>query len=133
MNLSTAVFLINKDLRAVMATYEPGQKSTMFKTLDKSIKAGDMVTVPTNTRHNLTTAKITEVDVSVDFDDQTKVDWIISRIDMETYERTKKMEDQAIEVLKVADFRRRREALSNDLTASAAEIKALPIYKNGSV
>lgn len=133
MNLSTAVFLINKDLRAVMALYEPGGKPTMFKTLDKSIKAGDVVAVPSSTRHNLTTAKVTEVDVSVDFDDQTKVDWVITRIDMEAYERTKKMEDQAIEVLKAADFRKRREALANDLTASAAEIKALPIYKNGSV
>lgn len=67
MNYTTAVFLINKNVRAVMCNYEPDaeHKTTMFKTLDTAIRVGDFVIVPTKTRHGMTVSKIVEVDVDV--------------------------------------------------------------------
>lgn len=76
MNYSTAIFLINKDVRAIAVTYEKidmnqdttkmkfsapylsGGKlptgATVFKTMDPKVKVDDYVTVPTDTRHGMT-------------------------------------------------------------------------------
>lgn len=133
MNYTTAVFLINKDLRALIGVYEDGGKRETFKTLDHSIKVGDLCVVPSDTRHKVTTVKVLETDVSVDFDAQEKVRWIITRIDMDAFAQTVAQEDQAIEALKAAEFKKRRDTLFKDLVAAADadKIKALPIYKNG--
>lgn len=133
MNHTTAVFLINKDLRAILAEYEPGSavKKIMFKTLDATIAKDDFVVVPTGTRHGMTVVKVTDVDVSVDFDDPTKVDWVIGKVDRAAYETTLKEEAQAIETIKSAEFRARRAKLFDELVADKDAIKALPIYKNG--
>lgn len=133
MNYTTAVFLINKDLRALLGIYDEGGKKEMFKTLDATIKVGDLCVVPSDTRHKVTTVKIIAADVSVDFDAPEKVRWIISRVDMVAFDAVVKQEDEAIEAIKAAEFRKRRSNLFNDLVAAsdADAIKALPIYKNG--
>lgn len=133
MNYTTAVFLINKDLRALTAVYVDGEKREMFKTLDAGIKVGDLCVVPSDTRHKVTTVKVMEVDVGVDFDAPEKVRWIISRIDMDVFAQMTAQEDQAIDALKAAEFKKRRATLFNDLVAAADAdaIKSLPIYKNG--
>ena len=88
MNYTTAIFLINKNVRAVLCNYEPNapDKTIMFKTLDKTIREGDFVLVPTSTRHNMTVSKVVETDVDVDFDSGATVGWIISKIDRSAYE-----------------------------------------------
>lgn len=133
MNYTTAVFLINKDLRALTAIYEEGGKKEMFKTLDATIKVGDLCVVPSDTRHKITTVKIVDADVSVDFDAPEKVRWIIAKVDMTAFDAVLQQEDQAVEAIKAAEFRKRRSNLFNDLVAAsdADAIKALPIYKNG--
>lgn len=137
MNFSTGVFLINRDLRAVLAIYEPDAahtkgKRTMFKTLDQTIEVGDFVIVPTDTRHGMTVVKVVETDVSVDFDDPTQITWVISKIDMAAHIETLAKEAEAIESLKRAEFAKRRRAVFNDLVATdSAEIKSLALYKNG--
>lgn len=134
MNYSTAVFLINKNVRAVMCTYEadetgkPPAKREMFKTLDPSIKVNDLVVVPTNTRHHMTVTKVVEVDVEIDFDSTVPVDWLVARVDRAPYDTVLAQEAQAITAIHSAERTRKRNELRDAMLADSAEaLKALPI------
>lgn len=137
MNLSTAVFLINDDARAVMVTYEAHEKAprTMFKTFDKGIKVDDYVVVPTDTRHNLTVCKVVEVDVDVDFDNATQISWIVGRVDLADVTQIKAQEDKAVEAIKAAEKLKKRKELSDSMKAllkeTGADIKLLSITPSG--
>lgn len=130
MNYSTAIFLINKDVRAILVNYEPNlpEKLCMFKTLDKTIKKDDFVVVPTHTRHGMTVSKVMEVDVDVDFDNQTLVDWIVTKVDRSQYEVTLSQEGDALAVIKSAEKTKKRNELAAALLADSKDaLKALPI------
>lgn len=135
MNNSTAVFLINKDVRAVLTIYEaetphsPTAKRAMFKTLDQTIKAGDFVVVPTETRHKMTVVKVVEVDVEVDFESPVQVGWIIGTVERIDYEETLKRETAFIEAVKAAEKRKKQDELREALlkVVPVDEIKLLPI------
>lgn len=134
MNYSTAVFLINKHVRAILATYEAEEKAvrTMFKTLDDTIRVGDFVIVPTDTRHKMTVCKVVECDVDVDFDSSVPVAWVIGKVDRAAHERTLAEEAQAVQAIKSAETQRKRDELRKSLMGAHVEtIKALPIYANG--
>ena len=113
MNYSTSVFLINHKVRAIAVNYEPDErKLTTYKSLDVSIAAGDYVVVPTHTRHKFTVARVTEVDVDVDFDSNEPMNWIVVKIDKAEYEQVLKQEEAAIAVVKSAEIRRKRDELA---------------------
>ena len=113
MNYSTAVFLINDDVRAIACTYEADEKAKreIFKTLDKSIAKDDFVVVPTDTRHKMTVVKVVEVDVDVDLDSSIPMQWIVGAVERHDYERILKMEEQAIETIKSAEKRKKRDEM----------------------
>lgn len=130
MNYSTAVFLINKNVRAVLATYEAEDtaKRTVFKTLDETLTVGDYVVVPTDTRHKMTVCKIVETDVDVDFDAPAQVLWIIGKIDRAGYDGVLAQEAKAITAIKSAELRKKRDDLRSTMFADHIEtLKALPI------
>lgn len=128
MNYSTAVFLINDSVRAVVATYEDGGKKNTFKTLDQTIKTDDICVVPSTTRHGMTTVKVVEVDVNIDFDSTETVPWIVQKVDKDGFENLTMMEKQAVDMIHSAEQRRKREELRKSILADQAEsIKALPI------
>lgn len=133
MNYSTAVFLINDHVRAVMAVYEDGDRSKMFKTLDASIKVDDYVVVPTDTRLKLTVCKIVEVDdVEPDFDSSVSVPWVVGKIAMEDHEALLAQEKEALDTIRQAEKRRKRDELKASIFAAQADkIKALPIATIG--
>jgi len=134
MNYSTAVFLINKHARAIVATYEADDKATRttFKTLDPSIKEGDYVIVETDTRHKMTVCKVVETDVDFDFDTPAKMSWVIGKVDRAVFDLTLQQEQSAIAAIKSAELRKKREDLKKSMFADHMEsIKALPIYANG--
>lgn len=132
MNYSTAVFLINNNVRAVKGTYQDGEGAVIFKTLDASIKKDDLVVVPTHTRHKFTVFKITEVDVDVDMDSQTKMEWIISKVDEAPYDKLLAEEADAISKIKSAELRKKRNDLADNLLKDSIEsIRALPIASAG--
>lgn len=132
MNYSTAIFLISDDVRAIMATYEAGDGAprTMFKTLDQRIKVNDLVVVESGTRHKVTVCKVIEVDVEVDFDCPTKVEWVKGLVDTADADEIKRQEEDAINKIKSAEKRSKREELRAKLMADVGEdsIKSLPIY-----
>lgn len=130
MNYTTAIFLINKNVRAVMCNYEPDaeHKTTMFKTLDPAIKVGDLVIVPTKTRHGMTVSKVVEADVDVDFDSAATVCWLVCKVDQASYDATLAQEDSAITIIKSAERTKKRNELAAALLADSKDaLKALPI------
>jgi hypothetical protein len=131
MNYSTAVFLINKNIRAVLGVYDPDDKNakrTPFKTLSADIKIGDFAVVPTGTRHNMTVVKIVDIDVDIDFDSVAQVEWVIAVVDRSEYEKTLEQEAVAIQAIKSAELRQKRDSLRKALFADHVEtLKALPI------
>jgi len=137
MNYTTAVMLINTNIRAIKCTYEPDtdritQSRTLFKTLDKSIAIGDYVVVPTDTRHKMTVVKVVEVDTDVDFEDPTQVGWIIGKVSIADYTQITTEEERAIKQIKDAEKLKKRNELRDSLLASQAEVlKALPIATMG--
>lgn len=131
MNYTTAVFLINADVRAILCTYEPEERANncyVFKTLDKSIQKDDLVVVPTNTRHGMTVVKVAEVDVDIDFDSDIQMKWVVGRVDKAAYDMTLAREAEAVAVIKSAEKTKKRNELSAALLANSEEaLKALPI------
>jgi hypothetical protein len=135
MNHSLSVFLINKNCRAVMTRYEPTRptdKDVMFKTLDPDIKIDDLVVVPTDTRHRFTIVKVTGVGVDVDLDSPTRVDWIVSRVDIAEHKRIVADEATAILKIRAVEFEQRRAKLCETMfSANMDSLKQLNLYANG--
>lgn len=140
MNYSTAVFLINKNVRCVMATYEvdtdPANdaskiKRTPFKTLDPDIVKGDLVVVPTNTRHGMTVVRVVEVDAEVDFDNATPMAWIVDVVRRDNYDKNIRAEDQAINAIRSAEKRKKADELRAALIIDQEAIKLLAISSAG--
>lgn len=138
MNYTTALFLVNKSVRAIVGIYEDddnGKKvvpKTIFKTLDPTIQVGDFVLVPTNTRHKMSVNKVVEVDVEIDFEATTPIAWVISPpIDRSEYQRTVKLEETAIERIKSAEKRRRQDELRAALIKDNPELSYLALSDMG--
>lgn len=135
MNYSTAVMLINPNIRAIKTNYEPDvagrppQERIIFKTLDKSIKKGDCVVVPTDTRHKLTVVLVDEVDVEVDFDAGKEIKWVVSKFTTEDHARILSEEAKWIETLKASEKRKKREEIKKNMLEMYSEdgIDKLPI------
>lgn len=134
-NKSLAVFLINKDVRAIRASYEADAPNapaatTMFKTMDRDLKVGDFIIVPTNTRHLMTVCWVKEVDVEVNFESTQHVDWVIGTIDKTGYKQVLLMEGRFLDAIAKGEKRQQQEKLRETLMSAVdlEEVKALPIY-----
>lgn len=133
MNYSTAVFLINDDVRALYVIYNPDETAQkerryLVKTLDPEIEIGDFVVVPSTVGHKLAIARVTDVAADVDFDSTTVVPWVVQRINMAEFNETVSLEEEAIAKIKAADFDRRRRVLADNLMTTA-RLKELPLSK----
>lgn len=134
MNYSTAVMLINPNIRAIKTIYEPDttskkQQRYIFKTLDHSIEKGDFVVIPTDTRHNMTVVQVDEVDVDIDFEDTMPIKWVISKVSIEENERILFEEGKWIEALKESEKKRKRDEIRKNMLELYADDKigAMPI------
>lgn len=130
MNYSTAIMLVNENIRAILCEYDPkdSTKKYIYKTLDSSIKKGDLAVVPSTTRHSRTVVKVLETDVDVDYDSSVQVEWIVGKIDNADYAYIKRVEDEAIEKIKAAEKLRKKQELRDKLLAHDQELlKGLPI------
>lgn len=127
MNYSTAILLINPSCRAIKAIYEPDvtdglrNKRTLFKTFDPSVKVGDIVMVPSTTRHKVTTVKVTDVDVEWDVHTCEEVKWVIGVIDQAEYISLKSQEEAAINQIKESEKTFERNELKKKMFAHMSE------------
>ena len=117
MNYSTAVLLVNPNIRVVKVSYEGTEKDTLtaFKTMDSSIAKDDLVVVPTDTRCKMTVAKVAEPDVEVDFDADKPIGWVVAKVNRADYDRVLELEKEAIATIRQAEIRKRRETLAKAL------------------
>lgn len=137
MNYSTAVMLFNQDIRAVRVSYDPDEfsrdknKSYLFKTLDPDLKVGDFVTIPTDTRHKLTVARVEEVESEVDFDSDLEIKWIVSRVPVKEYGGILIDEQEWIGQMKKAQNRKKKEDIKKNMIemyqADGASLETLAI------
>ena len=113
MNSSKIVFIVNESARLIQCAYDASSaheapKTYLFKTLDQSIKVGDLVVVETNTRHGYTIVKVTEVDVDVDFDDAIELKWAFSPINLDAIVELKQAEQAAIDKVRAIELKKKR-------------------------
>lgn len=135
MNYSTAVMLINNNIRAIHVIYESDTATTkvkrmMFKTLDQNLIVGDMVVVPTDAdhRHGFTIAKVTDVDVDVDFDADEQIKWIAGVFARANYDNLLIEENRYIDLIKKGEQLKRRKDIAANLDALKVEgLDKLPI------
>lgn len=139
MNFTTAVMLLNQNISAIHTIYEEEteqrrQPRTTFKTLDTTIQVGDFVVIPTDTRHKMTVVKVVGVDVDVDFESQTPVQWVISKVNMDAHNTILSEEQKWIETIKASEKRRKREELKKNMLEMFHEdgIEQLAIANMGS-
>jgi hypothetical protein len=138
MNYTTAAMLVNDNIRAIMCAYDVGTDkvpatSYMFKTLDTSIKVGDLVVVPSDTRHKFTTVKVTDIDVEPDFKSPIQIKWVAAKIDLENYALIHSEEDKMIEAIKASQKLKAKQELKKDLLGLHEEaISNLSITNMGS-
>jgi hypothetical protein len=129
-NLSTAIFLVNDAVRSVRVSYEPdvrGNPVQLFKTLDPSIAKGDIVIVPTDTRHKMTCVKVEEVDFGVDFDSAVEYRWVIGKVDMTVWETVQAQEAAVIAKVRGAEENRKRRELAAALSMDKIDFSGLSI------
>lgn len=120
MNYSSAVMLINPNIRAIKVIYEsekenPRQSQYTFKTLDPTIAKDDLVIVPTDTRHGMTVVKVAEVDVEIDFDSNVELKWAVDKVQSENYTTVLEQEAVWIEAIKASEKRKKREELKKSM------------------
>lgn len=114
MHKSYSVFLINDDVRAIAVSYEPGEHAptTLFKSFDKDLEVGDYVVIETNSRHNMTVAKVAEVDVEIDFNTANDhIGWIVGAIDNTAHLNILEQEEAAHTAIQKAETRKKRDEL----------------------
>ena len=148
MNYSKAIFLINDEVRAVRCSYAPKsgvnvpvpldekphfnrpEEWTTFKTFDQDLTVGDYVVVPSTTRWGVTVCRIAEVDIDLDLETGEDVRWIVGRVNLEDFKRLQAQEEQAVQAIKSAQKRKRRDELREAMLADMPEdqLKALPGY-----
>lgn len=135
MNLTVAIFLVNKDVRPVRVSYDPevrahNNPNALFKTLDASLKKDDYVVVPTDTRWGFTVCKVEEVDFTVNFDSTTEYKWIAGKVDKEAFDRIKQQEGVVTQRIGKAEENRKRKELSEALGLADIPLTDLDIVNN---
>jgi len=131
MNYSTAIFLINNDVRAVTVSYEQDAEGkgvkpfTTFKTFDPAVTVGDYVAVPTGTRHGMTVVRVDQTDVEVDVDYSGQMNWLVDRVDTSQRDAIEAQEAAAIATIKSAEKKARQDELRAKLIADNPSLNVL--------
>lgn len=134
-NLSTAIFLVNDQVRLVRAKYEPDDhnrtgesKAYDWKTFDHSIKKDDIIVVPSTTRWGYTTAKVIEVDVDPQFESGIEYKWLVGKADLEGHKALIEQEKVLTEKVHNTQMKKRRLELRKDIIAdNNGELDDLPM------
>jgi len=138
MNYSSAIFLVNDDVRAVSVSYEVDKDGNgvrpfyTFKTMSHDHAIGDYVVVPTTTRHGMTVARVEETDVEVDLDSTVQFKWLIDSVDKAAYDTILAAENEAIIRMKSAEKTRKQRELREKLLEDNPELRALRTFNPAS-
>ncbi len=131
MNYNTLVFLLNKECRAVRATYEDGGKKELFKTFLTDLQVDDLILVESGTRHGMTVCKVTEIDAEVDLDSSDTIRWAIQKVDADQLKALRNAEDASVKGIRKIELDKKREAMALAITEDGAKLTALPLATIG--
>jgi hypothetical protein len=134
MNLTAAIMLVNKEVRAVRVSYDPdvpkhNDPNKLFKTLDPDLKKDDFVVVKTNTRHGYTVCKVVEVGFRVNFDSPQDYDWIVAKVDTGAFDAMVQQEQIVIERIGDAEENRKRAELSAALGLDKIDLTDIDVVR----
>jgi hypothetical protein len=123
MNPSAAIFIASDKARAVKCQYvgesdakrEAEMRGYTFKTMDQTLTKGDIVVVPTGTRHGFTCVKIIDVNVPIDTQGSIEYKWIVGKVDLEQYEKILAVEETVMAKIRNAEVARQRKQMRADL------------------
>lgn len=126
MNFNTIIFLANSQCRALAVAYEwcdkdgrdakgNSVKTDIFKTMDQSIQAGDLVLGETQSRHNLCVYKVVQADVEVDLEHSGPIPWVVGRVDNKNLRDLRNNESAMIEVIRRKDKEKKRNELAETM------------------
>src|SRR6185295_1615472 len=93
----------------------PKPKRELFKTFDETIAVGDIVMVPSGTRHNVTSVKVVETDVEWDVHTSGEVKWIIGKVDQSEFNKLKALEENAISAIKESEKTAARKKMRSEM------------------
>lgn len=130
MRNSHIVLLINDSVSVVKCSYESGHQAPVysFKTTIPDLAVGDLVVIPTDSRHKFTVVRVEETDVDWDYDSGVELKWIVDRVDIPAYQAILDYEQKAITAVQKAERRKKREELKSSVLADqAADLEALQI------
>jgi len=125
-NTSLAAFLLNDGPMCVSVAYDAildrhGKKVPSdvksFKTFDRTLKEGDLVVIPTDTRWGFTVGKVVAINVRVNYSSPEIMRWIASRVDEEAYAAILKQEEVLITKVAQAQENRAKRELADELKA----------------
>ena len=138
MNYSTAILLA--DERAKFIGVKFGNYSGteyVYKTIDTSIKVGDLVVVPSSDyvkkgRADETTSRFGSIavvsndDVAVNMQSDMEYKWIIQKIDASNYEKIIEVEKEIVEKIRGMELKTNRAKLAAMFGIDQETVKQLP-------
>jgi hypothetical protein len=136
MNYTTAICLISDDVRGIAVSYElpvEGVETKLytFKSLDKTIRVGNLVIIPTDTRHGFTVVEVQEIDVEIPIDSTLTYKWIAAVFSRVRYDTVLEEEAHIVSRIKSGHARKQRSDIRATLEEELAE--ELPKLTSGLV
>jgi hypothetical protein len=134
MNLSMSIMLVNDSVRPVKVEYDPdtarnNSPNKFFKTLDPTLVVGDLVIVPTNTRHGFTIVKVLEVGFRVDFQVSEQWSWVAGKLDKKAYDSILEQEKIVVDRIGKAEEDRIRAQLRDSMQLGNISFTDLDVVK----
>lgn len=131
-NPHTALFLVNTQCRGIRLAYEwcdgdgknaKGEKvnTDVFKTLDQSIRVGDLVLGETHSRHNLCVYKVVEVDIEVNLEHGAYIPWVAGKVDA-NLRALKSSEDEMLSAIRRRDKEKQRAKLAETMMTDYGDV-----------
>lgn len=132
-NYSTAICIANPNVQGVRVNYDGAtNKAYTFKTFDNTLEKGDLVLVPTETRHGYTVCKIEEINVDLDQESDIQYKWVVGKVDLTNYEDIIKQEELVISAFKEAVIAKKRSELAEAFgLVNSQKLQALPLVTAG--
>lgn len=115
-NYSTAILLFNDDVRGVTVSYDrdptgKGLDLKTYKTFRTDLEVGDLVVVPTKSRHRFTIVRVEAVDVEIDPTTTENLLWITAKYDPFEHDEVLAKEKELIAYMKKAEQAKRKREL----------------------
>ena len=119
MNYSTAIALLTDEVTGVSCSYELDHEDKplklytfkCLKDMADNLAEGDLVVIPTDSRHGFTIVRVEKVDVEIPLESSIAYKWIAGKFDTAEYDNVLEQEATLIEKVKKSQKRKKREEM----------------------